>query len=157
MYFLQIQSNLRHGNKSDSYLGTEGVCCNGCTRMLQTSVSNVSFVFQTYVAECLSGCCICFTHMLQVFYLDVACVFNGFKCFFRCFCKCFRRMFLSVSSIFIRMLQVLHLPPRLLPARFGVSPSPSATLHPLGAAGASGGGAPRYGGVDASVSSPLLC
>ena len=32
--------------------------------------------------ECLSGCCICFTHMLKIFYVDVVYVCNGFKCFF---------------------------------------------------------------------------
>jgi hypothetical protein len=45
---------------------------------------------------CLSRCYICFTYMLQVFYLDVAYVWNGFKCFscvfasisYACF-KCF--------------------------------------------------------------------
>jgi hypothetical protein len=45
---------------------------------------------------CLSRCYICFTDMLQVFYLDVAYVWNGFKCFscvfssisYACF-KCF--------------------------------------------------------------------
>ena len=64
--------------------------------MFQVSVPNVSFIFQTYVvsmfiwmfhifhtyvASVLSGCCICFTHMLQVFYLDVANVYNGFQVF----------------------------------------------------------------------------
>jgi hypothetical protein len=29
------------------------------------------FFFQMYVASVLSGCCICFTHILEVFYLDV--------------------------------------------------------------------------------------
>jgi hypothetical protein len=46
-------------------------------------------------------CCKCvyldvayvFTHMMQVFYLDVAHVYNGFKCFLVVFCNCFRRMF----------------------------------------------------------------
>jgi hypothetical protein len=39
-------------------------------------------IFQTYVASSdLSGCCICFTHMLQVFYLDVVYVLH--TC-----CKC---------------------------------------------------------------------
>jgi hypothetical protein len=58
------------------------ICCNRCTHMLQTSVPNVSSVFFTRMLQvCLSGCCICFTYMLQVFYLDVAHVCNGFKCF----------------------------------------------------------------------------
>jgi hypothetical protein len=33
-------------------------------------------MFHTYVVSVLSGCCICFTHMLQVFYLDIAYVFT---------------------------------------------------------------------------------
>ena len=33
-------------------------------------------MFHTHVASIFSGCCICFTHMLQVFYLDVAYVFH---------------------------------------------------------------------------------
>ena len=51
---------------------------------------------------CLFGCCICFIHMLQVFYLDVAYVL-----------QCFSGGFASVSDTclkcFICMLQVLHL------------------------------------------------
>jgi hypothetical protein len=38
----------------------------------------------------LSRCCIYFTHVLQVFYLNVSSMI--FK-FFRCFYKCFRHMF----------------------------------------------------------------
>jgi hypothetical protein len=41
--------------------------------------------FICMLQECLSGYCICFIHMLQVFYLDVAYVCNGFKCFFTVF------------------------------------------------------------------------
>jgi hypothetical protein len=36
--------------------------------------------FRRMLQVCLSGCCICFTHMLQVFYLDVVYVYNSFKC-----------------------------------------------------------------------------
>jgi hypothetical protein len=55
------------------------ICCNGCTRMLQTSVPNVSPIFFTCILQlCLPGRCICFTHMLQMFYLDVAYVCNSF-------------------------------------------------------------------------------
>jgi hypothetical protein len=53
--------------------------------------------FQTFAANVLFGCCICFTRTLQVFYLGVAYVCNGFQLF----CKCF--------SCFIHMLQVFHL------------------------------------------------
>jgi hypothetical protein len=38
----------------------------------------VSSVFQMYVQVCLFGCCICFTHILQVFYLDVTYVLQWF-------------------------------------------------------------------------------
>ena len=50
--------------------------------------------FRRMLQVCLSGCCICFTHMLQVFCLDVANACNGFRVFFSCFCKCFRGIFL---------------------------------------------------------------
>jgi hypothetical protein len=42
---------------------------------------------------CLFRCYICFTHMLQVFYIDVANVFQWVLSVFRCFCKCLRCMF----------------------------------------------------------------
>jgi hypothetical protein len=32
-------------------------------------------MFHTHVASVYSRCCICFTHMLQVFYLDVAYIY----------------------------------------------------------------------------------
>ena len=35
-------------------------------------------VFQMHVASVLYGCCICFTHTLHVFYLDVAYVLQWF-------------------------------------------------------------------------------
>jgi hypothetical protein len=57
----------------------------------------------------LSGCCICFTHILQVFYLDIAYACIGFQVFFWCIasvsdvcCKC-------LLTCFERMLQVFHL------------------------------------------------
>ena len=37
--------------------------------------------FQSTLQVCLLVCCICFTHMLQVFYLDVAYVFQWFQVF----------------------------------------------------------------------------
>jgi hypothetical protein len=39
-----------------------------CTRMLQASVPNISSVFRHMLQVCLSGCYICFSHILQVFY-----------------------------------------------------------------------------------------
>jgi hypothetical protein len=60
--------------------------------------------------------------------------YNGFQVFLMCFCKCFRCLCSSVSSDFRRMLQVLHLDvsivdqvlhlhPRFLLPRLGVSSS----------------------------------
>jgi hypothetical protein len=45
---------------------------------------------------CLSGFCICFTHKLQVFYLDVAYVLIWFQVFF---CKCFICLLLYIASV----------------------------------------------------------
>ena len=76
------------------------ICCNGCTRILQAYVPNVLFVSSRCMLQvCLFGYCICFTHMLQVFYLDVVYVLQWFSSIFMCFCKCFTCMF-----------QVFHLP-----------------------------------------------
>jgi hypothetical protein len=47
--------------------------------------------------------------MMQVFYLNVAYVCNGFQVFFMCVLQVFQKHVLSVSSVFRRMLQVLHL------------------------------------------------
>ena len=75
--------------------------------------------------------------------------------------------YLSVSSVFFCMLQVLHpdvskvdrvlhLPPYLLLPHLGVSSPPSVALHPSQtAAGASGEGTPTDGGAHASACSPL--
>jgi hypothetical protein len=57
--------------------------------------------FRRMLQVYLSGCCICFTHMLQVFYLHVACVCNGFEVFF----QVFQTHDSSVSSVFRHMLQ----------------------------------------------------
>jgi hypothetical protein len=82
----------------------------GCTCILQLSVPSVlSVLLDVCCKVCLSGCCICFTHMLQVFYLDVTCVCNDFQTFFKCFFQLFQKHVSSVSSIFRRMLQLLHL------------------------------------------------
>jgi hypothetical protein len=62
--------------------------------------------FHTFVVTVSSGCCICFTYIMQVFFLDVIYVCSGFfakvsKCFANVLdacCKCF--------SYFVRMLQV---------------------------------------------------
>jgi hypothetical protein len=60
-------------------------------------------MFHSYVASISSGCCICFTHMLQVFHLDVAYVLQWHMCFpgvSDVCCKYF--------NCFGRMLQVFH-------------------------------------------------
>jgi hypothetical protein len=50
------------------------------------SIPNVSSVFlDVLLQKCLYGCCIRFTHILQIFYLDIAYVCNGFQVFFICF------------------------------------------------------------------------
>jgi hypothetical protein len=60
-----------------------------CKRLFQMFHLFFKCMLQVY----LFGSCICFTHTLQVFYLDAAYFFNEFLSVFRCFCKCFRRMF----------------------------------------------------------------
>jgi hypothetical protein len=70
-----------------------------CSNSIFQNVSSVSLMLQQVLS-----CCKCvylyvayvFTHMMQVFYLDVVYVYNGFKCFqvffssisYACF-KCF--------------------------------------------------------------------
>jgi hypothetical protein len=55
---------------------------------------------------CLSGCCICFTHMLLVFYLHVAYVCNIFQVFFQVFqthvSSVLSIIFLYVESVVFR-------------------------------------------------------
>jgi hypothetical protein len=46
---------------------------------------------------------------VEVFYLDITYVCNGFQMFFKCFCKCFRSMFQVFYLSFFCMLQVLYL------------------------------------------------
>jgi hypothetical protein len=102
-----------------------------CKRLFQ--LFHMFFICMLQV--CLFRCYICFTHMLQVFYLDVAYVLQWFfQVFSRIFCKYFRHMFqvfhLS-SDTCCKMFyldvsqanQVLHLPPRFLLPRLGVSSS----------------------------------
>ena len=64
--------------------------------------------FRRVLQVCLSGCCICFTHMLQVFYQ----MLHMFAVVFK-YCQVFFQMFQthvsSVSSVFFCMLQLLHL------------------------------------------------
>jgi hypothetical protein len=67
------------------------ICCNGCTLMLQAFIPNVSSVFSGRVLQlCLSGCCICSTHMLHVFLF-------GYYVWLQWFSSVFQVCFLSVS------------------------------------------------------------
>jgi hypothetical protein len=49
---------------------------------------------------CLSGCCICFKHMLHMFYLDVVYGCNGFQALSGVFFKCFISMFQLPSDVY---------------------------------------------------------
>ena len=80
--------------------------------------------FRCMLQVCLSGCCIYFTHMLQVFYLNVTYVLQWlFKCFFasvsdaylKCF-VCLRTYVANVSSgCFKSRSGVAHVPLLSLP------------------------------------------
>jgi hypothetical protein len=66
-------------------------------------------IFQTYVASMVLDIAYIFTHMLQVFYLNVVYVCNGFQVFFHVFLQVFHRHVSSALSIFRRIFQMLHL------------------------------------------------
>jgi hypothetical protein len=84
-------------------------CCNGCTRMLQASILNVSYVFSDVCYKCVYlDAAYIFTYMMQVFYLDVAYVYNGFKCFLCVFASVSDACF-KCSFVFTRILQLLYL------------------------------------------------
>jgi hypothetical protein len=105
--------------------------------MLQVFIPNVSSVFSRRMLQvCLFECCICFTHVTIVFYLDVAYVLQYSSSGFRVFLQVFQMHVSNVSSDFRRMLQmlhldvskldrVLHLHPRFLLPRLGVFSSPA--------------------------------
>jgi hypothetical protein len=93
--------------------------------MLQVYISNVSDVFRGMLElfhadvaktdQYVANSCPC---MLQTFVLDISSVFSNVCCKYvyldgayvlhNC-CKCFRKHISSVSSVFGRMLQMLHL------------------------------------------------
>jgi hypothetical protein len=102
-------------------------CCKSLFQMFH-------YFFRYMLQVCLLGCCICFIHMLPLFYLNVAHVLQWLFQVFSCvFCKCFQRMHVSsVSSVFRRMSQmfhlnvskvdrVLYLPPRFLLPHLDIS------------------------------------
>jgi hypothetical protein len=73
------------------------------------SVCSKCFLLFKYMLQvCLSVCCICFTHTLQVFYLDVAYVFQwSFKCF-QVFWQVFQTYVSSVSNTCFKCFICLH-------------------------------------------------
>jgi hypothetical protein len=75
----------------------------GCTRMFPM----FHLFFRSMLQVCLSGFCISFTYMLQVFYLDVAYVCNGFQVFSDVFCKCLRRMLQEFQLFLTYVVSVL--------------------------------------------------
>ena len=77
-------------------------CCKCMFRVFHVFQRYVSSAFSGRMLQvCLSGCFICFTHTLHVFYLDVAYGCNGFQVF--------QKHVSSVSTVFRRMLQLLYL------------------------------------------------
>jgi hypothetical protein len=68
------------------------------------------YFFKHMLQVCLSRCCICFTHMLQVFYLDVM-ILN-------CFCKCFRCMF---QVFYLSFLYIVSVASKCFKSRSGVA------------------------------------
>ena len=76
----------------------------GMFRVFQMFQRYVSSLFSERMLQvCLSGCCICFTHTLHVFYLDVAYGCSGFQVFFQVFSevcfKCFNCLQTYVATI----------------------------------------------------------
>jgi hypothetical protein len=72
----------------------------------------VAYVSHLYVASVLSGCCICFTLMLQVFHPNIAYVFN----------TCFRH----VSDVYVVSFQlfqvyVVNVSSKCCKSRYGVA------------------------------------
>ena len=92
-----------------------GCCiyCNGCTRMLQRSVTSVSSVFWDVCCKCVyldvafvsHVSCMCFIWMLRMF----AKVFKYFQVFFKCFRSMLQVCILNISVVFRHMLQVFYL------------------------------------------------
>jgi hypothetical protein len=101
--------------------------------MLQDFVVNASSVFSGVCYKYVYLCCICFTQMLQVFYLDVAYVLQWFAsvsdaCFKYFIClETLQVLYLDISKVD----QVLHLPSRFL-CLASVSPPPPPPPTPDG-------------------------
>jgi hypothetical protein len=65
-----------------------------CKRMLQMFY----LFFRRMLQACLSGCCICFTYILQMFYLHVAYVLQWLLGAFKGLFSCFVIFFTSVND-----------------------------------------------------------
>ena len=86
------------------------ICCNGCTRILQRSVTNILSMFSGRILQmCLSECCICFTHTLHVCLFGCCVWLQWFPSVFRCFFQVFQKHVSIVSTVFKHMLQLLYL------------------------------------------------
>jgi hypothetical protein len=96
------------------------ICCNGCTRILQAFVPNVSSIFLDVCCKCvyldvayfthmfasvLSECCVCFAMVSSVFQMS-----------FRCMLQV---LYLNISKVD----RMLHFLPRVPLPRLGVSSS----------------------------------
>jgi hypothetical protein len=81
------------------------VCCQHLSIMFY-------LYFRRMLQVCLCERCTYFTHMLQVFYLDVAYVWNVFLSVFSYFCKCFSCLQIYVARVAYicckRMFQVFQ-------------------------------------------------
>jgi hypothetical protein len=70
------------------------ICCNGCTRMLQAPILNVSSVFfPTYVASVFIWMLHMFSHIRCKCFIWMLHMFTMTSSVFRCFCKYFRHIF----------------------------------------------------------------
>jgi hypothetical protein len=101
------------------------ICFNSTFQnVLSVSVFCCSKCFHVASCKCVYlNVAYVFTHMMQVFYLGVAYVYNGFKCFscvfivvsdacFKCFIY-FQTYVAIVASGCFKLDRVLHLPSRL--------------------------------------------
>jgi hypothetical protein len=80
--------------------------------MLQESVSNVSSVFQSYVASVFIWMLHMFSHICCKCFIWMLCMF------FKCFCMCFRRMF---QTFHLSFLYVASVASECLKSRSGVT------------------------------------
>jgi hypothetical protein len=126
------------------------------------SIPNISSVFSDVCCKCVYRDVVYVSHICKYFYLDVAYVCNNYMGF-QVFLQVFQMHVLSVLSVFICMLQMLH-----LDVFFPSTVSPQCLLlifcclasfsdHGGGVTKVGGGAAPRDNDADVSAYSPLLC